>query len=475
MGASRYCAALAILCTPAAWLKAQTTLEITSPASGTVVNPGHVIGVTVRASGGPFELVSIAGEPIGFSQPRKEPPYQFDIEIPEKTIPGEYGLTAIGKPAAGDAVFSQPIAIDVERPDEPRKITTNFRLLNMRVGEDLPIDVYGAYADGSEVNLTKSRQTTYFSESPAIVTVSREGRVKSIAPGTTRIVIDGKIAVPVTVEPLIQIMPPKATLKASQTRVFSARLTRPPEGKVTWTLNPSVGSMEGGGWVAKYTAPDTLTSQKTVAITATSVDDPSLTATAVITLSPAASIEVYPRWMVLYKAQTQQFTAITANAGTDGVKWSVSGAGSIDATGLYTAPDPIEKMQPVKIVATSAANPAISKTTTIYISPRPFKLFCFPPALTLAPGKTTDATVMLLATDRFWHPITLAVEGVPIGIKAALSEETLKGNSQASLTLTYENETVPADYKITVTAHDSIYPVLVDSETFTLHVGGPAH
>jgi hypothetical protein len=470
MGVLRACAALGMLAALSGWTEAQSTLEITSPANGTVVNPGHIIGVTVLAAGVPFELVGIAGQdPIGFGQARREPPYQFDIEIPQKTTPGEYTLTAVGKPVSGEMLFSRPISIDVERPDARAKITINHRQLGMQIGWDLPLDVYGTYADGSEVNLTKSRQTTYVSESPAIATVSSEGLVKAISPGSTEIVIDGKIAVPVTVQPLITIVPSKATLKASQTRYFTARVTRPPNGKVTWMLNPNIGSVVDG----KYTAPDAVASQQTVAITATSVDDPSLSVTATITLSPAVSIEVVPAWAVLYKAQTQQFTATTANAGTEGVKWSLipSGAGSIDSTGLYTAPDPIEKTQPVKIVATSAARPAISGSTTIYISPRPFKLFCFPLALSLAPGKTTQATVMLLATDRFVHPIALSVDGAPIGIRTTLSEASLTGNSQASLTFTYENETVPASYKITVTARDTVYPALTDSETFTLHVG----
>jgi hypothetical protein len=463
------CCALALAVATGSDLNAQATLEITSPANGTVVNPGHVIGVIVAASGGAFEFVSVAGEPIGFSQNRSEQPYQFDIEIPEKTVPGEYTLTAIGKPVRGEAVFSQPIVIDVERADLPQKITPSSRLLDMEIGWELPIDLNGTYADGSSVDLTKSRQTTYVSESPAIATVSREGLIKAVAPGSTRIVIDGKIAVPVTVEPLIKMFPSKATLKASQTREFTARITRPPNGKVTWTLNPSVGTVVDG----KYTAPDALVSAQTVEIAATSVDDPNVTATALITLSPEASIEILPAWAVLYKAQTQQFTATTANAGTEGVKWSVSpsGAGSIDSSGLYTVPDPIEKMQPVKIVATSAANPSISGSTTIYISPRPFKLFCYPLALELSPGKTTQATVMPLATDRFWHPIALLVEGVPIGIKSALDEQTLKGNTAATLTFTYENQTVPGDYKITVTARDTVYPVLTDTETLTLRVG----
>ncbi|MGP0073032.1 MAG: Ig-like domain-containing protein, partial [Bryobacteraceae bacterium] len=112
-------------------------------------------------------------------------------------------------------------------------------------------------------------------------------------------------------------------------------------------------------------------------ITASSVDDPALTASAVIQLSAAATIEVVPGWAVLYMAQTQQFKATTANAGGQEVKWSISpkDAGTIDANGLYKVPATIPATQKVTVTATSAAKPAISGSTAIYISPRPFTIF----------------------------------------------------------------------------------------------------
>jgi hypothetical protein len=468
------CAPLVILPALVAALEAQSTLEITSPANGTVVYPGHVLGVTVSVSGPPLENVTVIGwDPIGFTKILNAQPYQFDVEIPAKMTPGPYLLTAMGTSHSGPPVDSEPITIDVERPDQPVKITANHPQLGLNVGDRLGIQVTGTYADGSVVDLSKSTQTTFVSQAPAIATVTAEGLVTAVAPGSTAIVIDGRISVPVTVEQLIRIIPTSATLKASETREFVARVTKPPNGKVTWILSPNVGSVVDG----LYTAPSRITSDQEVTLTASSVDDPALSVSAVIQLSAAATIDVVPGWAVLYMNQTKQFKATTANAGGQDLKWSISpkGAGTIDANGLYTAPAAIAATQKVTVTATSAANPAISGSTAIYISPRPFVIFPFPPDLHLAPGGTVSSMVTQLATDRFLHPIALTVAGAPIGIRTTLSKATLIGNGQASLTFTYENQTVPGDYPITVTAQDTVYPVLMDSKTVTLHVGGGAH
>jgi len=76
-----------LLCAGAAL--AQATLQITSPADGTLVSPGQTITVTVSASpGGVFTGVGVGGEgPIALSQLLTVPPYQFAVKIPSTTTP----------------------------------------------------------------------------------------------------------------------------------------------------------------------------------------------------------------------------------------------------------------------------------------------------------------------------------------------------------------------------------------------------
>jgi Bacterial Ig-like domain (group 2) len=59
--------------------------------------------------------------------------------------------------------------------------------------------------------------------------------------------------------------------------------------------------------------------------------------------------------------QTQQFTANITNSNNQNVTWSVNPAlGSVDQTGLYTAPARITELQTVTVSATSTANSGLS-------------------------------------------------------------------------------------------------------------------
>jgi hypothetical protein len=62
------------------------TLQITSPADGTVVNPGQVAPVTVGTSNANFDMVIVvANSPIPDSEVSTAPPYKFSIQIPSNS------------------------------------------------------------------------------------------------------------------------------------------------------------------------------------------------------------------------------------------------------------------------------------------------------------------------------------------------------------------------------------------------------
>ena len=87
--------------------------------------------------------------------------------------------------------------------------------------------------------------------------------------------------------------------------------------------------------------------------------------------SPPISVSVAPSSMTLYDGQTLQFTAVVTNGNGTGVTWSISptGSGSINSTGLYTAPTTISAQQTVTVTGTSVANSTISASTTVTLSP----------------------------------------------------------------------------------------------------------
>jgi hypothetical protein len=96
----------------------QPALQITSPADGTIVNPGNTVGVSVSSPNGTaFSAVGVVGtRPIVGSSVAASLPAQFTLTIPSELTLRKYAITAMGITNAGDSLESDPIGIDVERP-----------------------------------------------------------------------------------------------------------------------------------------------------------------------------------------------------------------------------------------------------------------------------------------------------------------------------------------------------------------------
>ena len=105
------------------------------------------------------------------------------------------------------------------------------------------------------------------------------------------------------------VAPFSASLGGGQTQQFSATIINTPTQGVTWSINPSVGSIDQNGL---YTAPSTVSDTQTVVITATSTDSPSLSACGTVTLNPPVTVSISPASVVLKSGQTVQFSATIA-------------------------------------------------------------------------------------------------------------------------------------------------------------------
>ncbi len=82
----------------------------------------------------------------------------------------------------------------------------------------------------------------------------------------------------------VGVSPLSAALTASKSTQFTALVTGNANTSVTWSMSPSVGTLSNG----LYTAPPVINATQSVTITATSVGDPSKTATASVQLMPSA-------------------------------------------------------------------------------------------------------------------------------------------------------------------------------------------
>jgi hypothetical protein len=146
----------------------------------------------------------------------------------------------------------------------------------------------------------------------------------------------------VTLYPVtIDVTPTAVSLFSSRTQRFTAMVTHAGNTAVTWSLSPDVGSIGNTGL---YTAPAAIDSQQTVTVTATSVADNTVTASATVTLNPPVSI-----------------TSLSPTSGAGGVQVTVygSGFGSVPGTGavwLGSTYGTVVSWNDSQVAATIAAN-----------------------------------------------------------------------------------------------------------------------
>ncbi len=197
---------------------------------------------------------------------------------------------------------------------------------------------------------------------------------------STYVPVDFLYIVPVTVT----MSPAAIQLNVSQTQQFTTTIVGTGNTAVNWTLTPSIGSISPSGL---YTAPGTISTTQTVTVTATSVADPTQSASSIVTLQPVA-VSMTPAIVSLFATQTQQFNPTVTGTGNTGLTWTInpSGAGSISPAGLYTAPASIAVLQNVTVTATSVVDIAKSASGTVTLQPPP------PPTLTSQPQNASVLT-----------------------------------------------------------------------------------
>jgi RHS repeat-associated protein len=166
----------------------------------------------------------------------------------------------------------------------------------------------------------------------------------------------------------VDVCPSASALSGGQTQQFTAIVTNTGNQAVTWSSVPaSAGSV--GPTSGLYTAASTPVGQHTVTITATSEADPTKTGPAIIDQYGTGTFILSPLSVSLAAGQTQQFTAVVANAPGTAVTWSLGAGnvGSISASGLYTAPSGVLYARQTVIV--TAAVPGSTASATVIVLP----------------------------------------------------------------------------------------------------------
>ena len=125
-------------------------------------------------------------------------------------------------------------------------------------------------------------------------------------------------------------------------------------------------------------------------VTATSVSDPTQSATATVTLSQTVNVSVTPTSARVVTKGQQQFSATVSGLSNTSVTWSVSGKGCVGAAcgavmsnGLYIAPSKVPNPAQATVTATSSADTQASGSSTVTIF-APIVVSIAPPTSTLA-------------------------------------------------------------------------------------------
>jgi hypothetical protein len=164
--------------------------------------------------------------------------------------------------------------------------------------------------------------------------------------------------VTVVVGASVSVSPGTVTLQGLGTQQFTATVTGFASTAVTWTTDDPGGVVTSTGFYTSGTIPGIYS------VTATSVADPTRSASATVQVQGTAWISISPASASVLVNGTRQFTATVLGVlGTTAVTWSATG-GTIAADGVFTAGALTGSFI---VTATSVALPSLSATATVTV------------------------------------------------------------------------------------------------------------
>lgn len=181
-------------------------LTITTPLSGTVVAPGQALNISVTVASGytyPNGVAIFGGQDDGAEvMVGPQTSLSFSVTIPTNANSGPLTLTAGGTDSSGTLDSSAAVTVDVEQPstNKPVSLRVDPPSLNFQyIGQTLPLNVIGVYANGSWLGLTQSSTLKVTSANTSIATVGSGSVTGANAGNTTLQVSYGSLTATVQV------------------------------------------------------------------------------------------------------------------------------------------------------------------------------------------------------------------------------------------------------------------------------------
>jgi len=231
----------------------------------------------------------------------------------------------------------------------------------------------------------------------------------TVSPPPTGGAVTAAATVTLTSSISVTVSPSTAILPLGQRASFTASVANSADTSVTWSVNAIANGNATVGQVCQsgtspcaaptgpssagvdYLAPAAVPTMNPVTLTATSHADPSRSGAASILIAGPSGggpvgVSVSPPYAFLPVSastpSTLQFYAAVTNATTKSVTWNVASAvagqgcagvacGSVDATGLYTAPSAAPSPNAVAVTATSIADSTKSASAVVALTSGP--------------------------------------------------------------------------------------------------------
>ncbi len=189
----------------------------------------------------------------------------------------------------------------------------------------------------------------------------------------------------ITLRSPVAISPAKAVVALGGSQAFAATVTGQSNPNVTWWA--SGGSIDAAG---RFTAP---TAAGTYQVVATSVGDPTKKATATVTV--LGQLAMSPASVTVPPGLSQAFQATVSGFADPGVTWRLQepGGGSIDRSGVYTAP--LRNAGVFHVSAVSVADPTQVGTAVVTVR---VQVKASPSKVSLASGGTQALSATVLGT-----------------------------------------------------------------------------
>jgi len=274
----------------------------------------------------------------------------------------------------------------------------------------------------------------------------------------------------------VSVAPPAAAVSLGATQQFTATVSNTSNTAVSWGVNAVpggnsvVGSISASGL---YTAPPIRPTPPSVAVTATSVADPSKSASAALSITSDFTLTVNGPNSVPSGA-TAQFTATLTPAPNSypslTIGWSVSGpgcsgmaCGTLSSTGSYTAPALAPSPNTVNITATPAADPSKAASMAVTIS-AVVSVSVSPASASVELGRSQPFTATVTGTQN--QEVTWDVNGIVGGNPTVGTVTNPAGNSD---TATYTAPLkLPTPNQVTVRARSNADPTAFAAASVTL-------